>query len=63
MIDFDRLAAANRPLNAFVDFDRNAASGLGPLAGVTVGVKSNIAVRGLPWTGGMELGRVRSAPR
>lgn len=63
MIDFDRLAAANRPLNAFVDFDRNAASGLGPLAGVTVGVKSNIAVRGLPWTGGMELFRRRIAER
>lgn len=63
MIDFERLAAANRPLNAFVDFDRNAAPGLGSLVGVTVGVKSNIAVRGLPWTGGMELYRGRIAER
>ena len=41
------------PLGAFVDIDPDAAFGTGPLADVTVGVKSNIAVRGLPWTGGM----------
>ena len=57
MIDFADLAARNAPLNAFVDFDLSAAFGEGPLAGVTVGVKSNIAVRGLPWTAGMELRR------
>lgn len=53
MIDFADLEARNAPLNAFVDWDRSATGGDGPLAGVTIGIKSNIAVRGLPWTGGM----------
>jgi aspartyl-tRNA(Asn)/glutamyl-tRNA(Gln) amidotransferase subunit A len=56
-IDWDHLEAANKPLNAFVDWDRNAAPGAGPLADLTIGIKSNIAVRGLPWTGGMALRR------
>ena len=63
MIDFDGLEEANRPLNAFTDFDRTASFGEGPLAGVTVGVKANIAVRGLPWTAGMALHRNRVAER
>ena len=41
------------PYGAFVDLDPAASSGPGPLSGVTLGVKSNIAVKGLPWTGGM----------
>lgn len=41
------------PCNAFVDLDPAASFGMGPLSDVTVGVKSNIAVNGLPWTGGM----------
>ena len=41
------------PYGAFVDLDPDAAFGPGPLADVTVGVKANIAVKGLPWTGGM----------
>ncbi|QGN54450.1 hypothetical protein GKE62_07660 [Novosphingobium sp. Gsoil 351] len=57
MIDFADLEARNAPLGAFVDFDRSAAFGQGPLSGTTVGVKSNIAVRGLPWTAGMGLRR------
>lgn len=62
MIDFTALRAANALLNAFVDFDEGAASPQhGPLAGLTVGVKSNIMVRGLPWTGGMGLYRDRIA--
>lgn len=56
-IDWDHLEAANKPLNAFVDWDRNAAPGAGPLGDLTIGIKSNIAVRGLPWTGGMALRR------
>ncbi|MFN7397644.1 MAG: amidase [Sandaracinobacter sp.] len=63
MIDFDAMARANAGLNAFVDFDRAAAFGVGPLAGVTVGVKSNIAVKGLPFTAGMGLFRDRIAGR
>lgn len=62
MINFPALRAANAPLNAFVDFDEGAAFPQhGPLAGLTVGVKSNIMVKGLPWTGGMGLYRDRTA--
>lgn len=63
MIDFDALAAANTPLNAFTDFDRLATGGEGELSGLTVGVKANIMVKGLPWTAGMELYRERIAER
>ncbi len=41
------------PYGAFVDRDSAASFGTGPLAGVTAGIKSNIAVKGLPRTGGM----------
>jgi len=41
------------PFGSFVDLDPAASFGAGSLGDVTVGVKSNIAVRGLPWTGGM----------
>jgi aspartyl-tRNA(Asn)/glutamyl-tRNA(Gln) amidotransferase subunit A len=63
MIDFDALSAANGPLNAFTDFDRSAAGGDGALSGLTIGVKANIAVKGLPWTGGCEVYRHRIAER
>ena len=64
MINLPALRAANAPLNAFVDFAEGAAMPQhGPLAGLTVGVKSNIMVRGLPWTGGMGLYRGRIAQR
>jgi aspartyl-tRNA(Asn)/glutamyl-tRNA(Gln) amidotransferase subunit A len=63
MINWPALEAANAPLNAFVDWDRAAAGSDGPLAGVTLGIKSNIAVAGLPWTGGMGLYRERLAKR
>lgn len=39
--------------NAFIDLDPAAQGGEGPLAGLTIGIKSNIAVAGLPWTAGM----------
>ncbi len=61
MINWPALEAANVPLNAFVDLDKDARGGGGPLAGVTLGIKSNIAVAGLPWTGGMGLYRERIA--
>jgi aspartyl-tRNA(Asn)/glutamyl-tRNA(Gln) amidotransferase subunit A len=63
VIDFDALEAANAPLNAFTDFDRSAVGGEGTLAGLAIGVKANIAVRGLPWTGGSEVFRHRIAER
>lgn len=53
MIDWADLEMRNAPLNAFVDWDRGATGGEGPLGGITFGIKSNIAVKGLPWTGGM----------
>lgn len=61
MINWPALESANAPLNAFVDWDKNARGGDGPLAGITLGIKSNIAVAGLPWTGGMGLYRDRIA--
>lgn len=63
MIDWPALDRANARLNAFVDFDRAAAPGEGPLAGSTLGIKANIAVKGLPWTGGMALRREIVADR
>jgi aspartyl-tRNA(Asn)/glutamyl-tRNA(Gln) amidotransferase subunit A len=56
-MDWPALDARNARLNAFVDFDRAAAPGTGPLADLRIGIKSNIAVRGLPWTSGMALRR------
>lgn len=63
MIDFDALEAANAPLNAFSDFDRTAAFGAGPLAGLTIGVKANIAVAGMPWHAGLAAFETRFAER
>jgi aspartyl-tRNA(Asn)/glutamyl-tRNA(Gln) amidotransferase subunit A len=63
VIDFDALEAANRPLNAFTDFDRTAKAGPGELSGLTIGVKANIMVKGLPWTAGCEAFRNRIATR
>ena len=66
MIDWDALEADNAPLNAFTNFDRSAqekvlGGGDGWLAGLTIGVKANIAVKGLPWTSGSEVFRHRIA--
>jgi aspartyl-tRNA(Asn)/glutamyl-tRNA(Gln) amidotransferase subunit A len=64
MIDFAALKRANAPINAFVDFDEAViVPEHGPLAGLKVGVKSNIMVGGLPWTGGMGVHRRRIAQR
>ena len=49
------------PYNAFVDLDPAMYGGNGPLSGLTIGIKANIAAKGLPWTAGMELFRGRSA--
>lgn len=63
MIDFGDLERRNRTLNAFLDWDKAAQGGAGPLAGVTVGVKANIMVRGLPWHAGLAEHRSRIADR
>jgi aspartyl-tRNA(Asn)/glutamyl-tRNA(Gln) amidotransferase subunit A len=63
MIDWDALEVANAPLNAFTDFDTSATVAEGALAGLTIGVKANIMVNGLPWTGGCEVFRNRIAER
>ena len=39
-------------LHAYVHVDRGARAGTGPLAGVTVAVKDNLPVAGMPWTDG-----------
>ncbi len=49
------------PFNAFVERAPDAPATDGPLTGVTIGVKANIAVRGLHWTAGMALFRDRIA--
>ncbi|MBJ7525634.1 MAG: amidase [Sphingomonadaceae bacterium] len=63
MIDWDALEVANAQLNAFTDFDRSATDAEGALAGLTIGVKANVMVNGLPWTGGCEVFRNRIAER
>ena len=55
--------ALNARVHAFLDLADSVAAGPGPLGGVTVGVKANIAVRGLPWTAGLEQYRDRIAER
>lgn len=61
MIDPPALASADAPLGAFVAWEDAAAFGTGPLGDLTIGVKANIAVRGLPWTGGLAAYRDRIA--
>jgi aspartyl-tRNA(Asn)/glutamyl-tRNA(Gln) amidotransferase subunit A len=61
MIDWATLKTANDPLNAFVERDMAAVFGHGELAGLTIGVKANIAVAGLAWTGGLAAFRGRIA--
>jgi aspartyl-tRNA(Asn)/glutamyl-tRNA(Gln) amidotransferase subunit A len=63
MIDWRALETQNAKLNAFIAFDRSATGGEGPLAGLTIGVKANIAVKGLAWSAGMEAFRHRIAER
>lgn len=60
----EQVRAANARLNAFNVFAPEPWAGSeGPLRGVRVGVKANIAAAGLPWTAGMALHRERIAER
>ncbi|MEO9634578.1 MAG: amidase [Parasphingorhabdus sp.] len=61
MIQWEELETANAALNAFVDFDQGAQFGEGPFDAITIGVKANIAAKGLPWTGGIGAYRDRIA--
>ncbi|MGY6636869.1 MAG: amidase [Erythrobacter sp.] len=63
MVDFAALKAVNDPLNAVADWDEAACGGNGPLAGLTVGVKANIAVAGMPFHAGIGslAGRIASS--
>jgi aspartyl-tRNA(Asn)/glutamyl-tRNA(Gln) amidotransferase subunit A len=63
MIQWDDLETGNAALNAFVDFDQSAQFGDGPLNGLAIGIKANIAVKGLPWTGGIGAYRDRIATK
>lgn len=70
-----RIERHNPALNAFVDLDRACAmeaaeasaarwsrgAALSPVDGVPIGIKSNMAVRGLPWTAGLAARRNRHA--
>lgn len=51
------------PYNAFLFRDDNAVGETGPLAGVTVGVKANIAVEGMPFHAGLAAWEDRRAER
>jgi Asp-tRNA(Asn)/Glu-tRNA(Gln) amidotransferase A subunit family amidase len=46
-------------LHAYVHVDRDARAGTGPLAGVTLAVKDNLPVAGMPWTDGSAVWRDR----
>lgn len=56
-------ATPDEPLGAFVDRVRSPAGGEGPLAGVRLAIKDNIAVEGLKWTAGLPLYANRIAER
>jgi Asp-tRNA(Asn)/Glu-tRNA(Gln) amidotransferase A subunit family amidase len=46
-------------LHAYIHVDRRARAGTGPLAGVTLAVKDNLPVAGMPWTDGSAVWRDR----
>jgi Asp-tRNA(Asn)/Glu-tRNA(Gln) amidotransferase A subunit family amidase len=59
--NLDAIDRFDSRVHAFVHVDRNARSSAGPLAGVTVAVKDNLPVAGMPWTDGSAVWRDRIA--
>jgi Asp-tRNA(Asn)/Glu-tRNA(Gln) amidotransferase A subunit family amidase len=60
------LAAIDRldsRIHAYIHVDRDARAADGPLAGVTMAVKDNIPVAGMPWTDGTPMFRDRIADK
>jgi Asp-tRNA(Asn)/Glu-tRNA(Gln) amidotransferase A subunit family amidase len=56
------LAAIDRlepRIHAYVHVDRNARAGIGPMSAVTLAVKDNLPVAGMPWTDGSAVWRDR----
>jgi amidase len=46
-------------IHAYVHVDRNARAGAGPMSGMTLAVKDNLPVAGMPWTDGSAVWRDR----
>jgi amidase len=55
----DAIDKLDASLHAYVHVDFDARAGRGPLAGVTVAVKDNLPVAGMPWTDGSAVWRDR----
>jgi amidase len=55
----DAIARFDQRLHAYIYVDQNARSSNGPLAGVTLAVKDNLPVAGMPWTDGSAVWRDR----
>src|ERR1700694_3389863 len=56
---FDAIDRVDPRVHAYIYVDHGARAGTGPLAGVTVAVKDNLPVAGMPWTEGSVVWRDR----
>src|SRR6202165_1837092 len=56
---FDAIDRVDPRVHAYIYVDHGARAGIGPLAGVTVAVKDNLPVAGMPWTDGSNVWRHR----
>jgi len=57
----DAIDRLDSRVHAYVYVDRDARAGTGPLSGVTLAVKDNLPVAGMPWTDGSAVWRDRIA--
>jgi Asp-tRNA(Asn)/Glu-tRNA(Gln) amidotransferase A subunit family amidase len=55
----DAIDRLDSQVHAYVHVDRNARASAGPLSGVTLAVKDNLPVAGMPWTDGSAVWRDR----